>query len=539
VSSERIPLQPTLRRLLELEALSEAQILSGKEFLDRQVSQVTATLYGGQRDGTLALIRADAVDKNQDVETLEGMAALILIKPVSSTRAAGTKNGGVANQVLPEIELELSPIVKLCNEASTPLIVLPCLGDVLEIIEEVRTAYLTEVKKANARVHAHFIRLVIEEGLEGFVDQLANELSCPVAVETADFKIIAAHNMGPTPANQQKALAEEVAELLKGARSQDDHDSVIDPVRIGRRLVAPIVLEEAVLGYFSLMLRPSDDEELLAEYLRPAVLAALVDFGHRRRDFSISTVTHRNLLRDLFQGHSLAASDQDRLGQFFGLDICDGSLVFALRFSPEQLGSNLSWNEERQIMVEMEGASVFVVPVENKLELKWQDYADKLRDSLKKKFAGLKIQLGASRLAPTLLDLTDAYREARQALVTGSMMHGDEEFTIGYGDLGVKRILYLVFDHPELDRFYEEHLAPLESYDAEWETELVDTLRVYLLQGYNLNSAAKELFIHRHTMRYRLEQIADLLKVDIDHQEVLLNLQIAFRIREMKGTGKA
>ena len=402
-----------------------------------------------------------------------------------------------------------------------------------------RSAYLSEVKKANARLHSHFIRIVIESGLEGFVGQLATELSRPVAVETADFKIVAAQNMGPTPANQQKALAEEVNEVLKKeTKLQEDSESVVDAIRIGRRLVAPIIIEGAVLGYFSVMLRPSDDEEIFCEYLRPAVLAALVDFGHRRRDFAISTVTHRSLLRDLLQGHILAASDQDRLGQFFGLDICDGSLVFALRFSPEHLVRDLSWNEERQIMVEMEGASVFVVPVENKQDLKWQDYAENLRNSLKKKFDGLKIQMGASRLVPTLQDLTDAYREARQALVTGSMMHGEKEFTMGYAELGVKRILYLVFDHPELDRFFEEHLSPLEAYDAEWETELVETLRVYLDQGYNLNSAAKELFIHRHTMRYRLEQIADLLKVDIDHPEVLLNLQIAFRIREMKGTTK-
>jgi hypothetical protein len=536
MSSERIQLQPTLRRLLELAALSEAEVLSGREFLDRQISQVVAALYGGQRTGTLALIREDALD-GQDLLPLQGMSGLILVSPVQAVRAVGGKSAALKSQVLSTVELQ--PVIKLCSEAATPLILLPCLGDVQDVIEEVRAAYLGEVKKANARLHAHFVRLVVEEGLAGFVERLSDELSRPAAVETADFKIVAAQNMGPTPASQQKTLSEQVAELLKKeTKAADQLEPLVDAVRAGRRLVAPIVLEGAVLGYFSLMLRPSDDEELMSEYLRPAVLAALVDFGHRRRDFAISTVTHRSLLRDLLQGHTLAASDQDRLGQFFGLDICDGSLVFALRFSPANRVSELSWNEERQIMVEMEGAYVFVVPVEKKQGLKWQDCAESLASSLKQKLDGLKIQMGASRLAPTLLDLTEAYREARQALVTGSMMHGESEFTMGYGELGVKRILYLMFDHPELGRFYEEHLSPLAAYDAEWETELVDTLRVYLAQGYNLNSAAKELFIHRHTMRYRLEQIADLLKVDIDSPEVLLNLQIAFLIREMKGTAK-
>jgi purine catabolism regulator len=152
--------------------------------------------------------------------------------------------------------------------------------------------------------------------------------------------------------------------------------------------------------------------------------------------------------------------------------------------------------------------------------------------------AELKLQVGAARMAETLLDLPDAYREARQALIIGSMMHGENEFSVGYGDLGIKRLLYLMIDHPEFDRFYEETLAPLEAYDEEWESELVPSLRVYLEQGSNLNSAARALYIHRHTLRYRLEQIAEILKVDIDSQEVLLNLQIAFMIGDMKGGSK-
>lgn len=535
--SERIPLQPTLRRLLDLEALSEAQVVCGKEFLDRQISQIVTTMYGGQKQGTLALTRSDALT-GLDAASLKGMSGLIVIKPVNSLRpAVNTGTTPLKSQVLPEIEHELDRVIQLCVDASTPLVVVPCLEDSRELIEEVRASYLVEVKKAAARLHAYFVRLVIENGLAGFVEQLSEELARPCAVETADFKIVAAHNLGATPANQQKTLTEELGEVLnRELRSLEDPHSIVDAVRIGRRLVAPIILEGAVVAYFSMMLRPSDDEELMAEYLRPAVLAALVEFGNRRREFATSTVTHKSLLKDLLLGHSLAGSDQERLEQYFGLDICDGSLVFAVRFSPEQRAADFIWNEERQAMVEMEGAFVFVVPMQNTQDVKWQEQAEKLHASLRQKIdSKLKIQIGASRIVPTLLDLPDAYREARQALVTGSMIHGEKEFVTGYGDLGVKRILYLMFDHPELDRFYEEHLAPLEAYDTEWETELVETLRVYLEQGYNLNSAAKELFVHRHTMRYRLEQIAELLKVDIDSSEVLLNLQIAFQIREMKG----
>jgi purine catabolism regulator len=197
--------------------------------------------------------------------------------------------------------------------------------------------------------------------------------------------------------------------------------------------------------------------------------------------------------------------------------------------------------EEGFASTEIEGTRVFVVPSIEKSGTTWQQESQNLIAKLKVSAGEIgisKIQLGASRVVQTILDLPEAYREARQALIIGSMVHGDNDFVISYGELGIKRLLYLMIDHPELERFYEENLAPLESYDAEWESELVESLRIYLEQGANLNSAARALFIHRHTLRYRLEQIADILKVDIDSQEVLLNLQIAFLIRDMKSNVK-
>ncbi|HEY9783837.1 MAG TPA: helix-turn-helix domain-containing protein, partial [Candidatus Obscuribacterales bacterium] len=197
--------------------------------------------------------------------------------------------------------------------------------------------------------------------------------------------------------------------------------------------------------------------------------------------------------------------------------------------------------EDKGALTEIEGTRAVVIPYHAKANRTWQEEAEQLgkaiREAVKPKAGAgeIRVQIGAGRLAETTLDLPDSYREARQALIVGSMIHGDGEFAISYGDLGVKRLLYLMIDHPELDRFYQENLAPLESYDEEWESELVPSLRVYLDHGANLNSAARALFVHRHTLRYRLEQIAEILKVDIDSQEVLLNLQIAFQIRDMRG----
>ncbi|HEY9714612.1 MAG TPA: helix-turn-helix domain-containing protein, partial [Chroococcales cyanobacterium] len=525
---------------------------------DRPVLQVVGTLVPPPRAGSLAVCRPEMF-MGREMPSVKELAGVILIKqagsdgPSSATSAVSTGGTAVPTNVTPalnSVDVLIKRITKLCKDEEVPLLMVPGFGEPGQIADDIRMAFLKEVKQISSRLHSFLLSVLLDSGIEGLVDEVSERLNRPVVVESADFKVLASRNMGATPAAQQHALTDEAfAQLRRRTNAQKSYNSQIDffitPVKIGRRLVLPVILGEAVVGYVSVMVRPNDDTELVGEYLQSAALAAMVDFSQRSRDGSIFAVTQKSLLKDLLSGNSLSASDQERIERHYGFDLCDGLLVFAVEANTSTvLGAHarpVPVPEDGMATTEVEGTRVYIFPYSAKQDATWQEQAANLVKQLKEFNATgdeIRVQVGAARLAQTILDLPDAYREARQALIIGSMIHGENEFVIGYGDLGIKRLLYLMIDHPELDRFLEENLAPLEEYDEEWESELVPTLKVYLEQGANLNSTARALFIHRHTLRYRLEQIADILKVDIDSQEVLLNLQIAFLIREMKGEAK-
>jgi len=578
--------QPTLRQLLNSEAMAEAQVVFGDDLLDRPIIQVVGSLSPPPRAGSLVVTRPELLTNNREPLPLEDLAALIIVRQTgmdnaqsiaqssltsikqtsadssvhplpshpphpsgqSSARGAGsslvnTPQAAFASATPAGIDdVSMKRILKLCTDAGTPLILMPGFGEPGQVADDVRMAFLREVKQANARLHGVLVSLLLEEGLEGLVEEISTNLNRPVSVETADFKVLASRNMNPTPANQQRAVSEEAQGTLKrlitrqNAKS-DDH-FVMAPLKIGRRLVLPICFKGSLVGYLSVMVRPNDDLESTGEYMQAAALAAMIEFSQREKDGSVFSVTQKSLLKDLLAGRGLSAADQERLERHYGFDLCDGILVFAVQAAGTSTLGRSGWPEEQFITTEVEGTRVYLLPYLAKEERSWQEVAAALLSRVKdatESGAQLKLQVGAARMVETLLDLTDAYKEARQALIIGTMIHGENEFTVGYGDLGIKRLLYLMIDHPEFERFYEETLAPLEAYDAEWESELLPSLRVYLQEGANLNSAARALFIHRHTLRYRLEQIAEILKVDIDSQDVLLNLQIAFMIGEMKG----
>ena len=67
-------------------------------------------------------------------------------------------------------------------------------------------------------------------------------------------------------------------------------------------------------------------------------------------------------------------------------------------------------------------------------------------------------------------------------------------------------------------------LRRLQEYDQAHSTALLHTLCVYLLQEQNLHATARQLFIHRNTLVYRLEKIKKhirtLLQLDLDDAAV-------------------
>ena len=81
---------------------------------------------------------------------------------------------------------------------------------------------------------------------------------------------------------------------------------------------------------------------------------------------------------------------------------------------------------------------------------------------------------------------------------------------------GAYRLLFRVFaSHPdEVRSFYEDTVAPLVRYDERYGSELVPTLETFLERNCATGAAAAALFVHRHTITYRLERVRELTGLD-------------------------
>ena len=143
---------------------------------------------------------------------------------------------------------------------------------------------------------------------------------------------------------------------------------------------------------------------------------------------------------------------------------------------------------------------------------------------------GLVLTLALSRYTPEPERLGAALDEARLALSIGERL-GRVGEVVTFEETGTYKLLFQILaDRPqELTSFYEQTLAPLVAYDEQYQTELVGTLSTYLGHDCNLAATASTLFTHRHTVRYRLDRIAELSGLDIaktdDREKLSLGLK--------------
>jgi len=99
--------------------------------------------------------------------------------------------------------------------------------------------------------------------------------------------------------------------------------------------------------------------------------------------------------------------------------------------------------------------------------------------------------------------------EAEKALRAAKLDLPDKSSLVSFRSLGIYSLIMEISDLEVLKSFFNDSVAPLRRYDQRTNGSLLLTLGTYL-KHCSIKKAAEILFIHRHTMKYRLEQIEKL-----------------------------
>ncbi|MBB4918112.1 PucR family transcriptional regulator [Streptosporangium saharense] len=118
-------------------------------------------------------------------------------------------------------------------------------------------------------------------------------------------------------------------------------------------------------------------------------------------------------------------------------------------------------------------------------------------------------------------DLRTGLDQAERALAAAG--RGTERVT-RFADLAGQGLLSLL-DPGAAEAFSSALLAPLREYGSR--ADLLESLRAYLACNGHWDAAAQRLGVHRHTLRYRMRRVAELLGRDLDDPGARAELWVA------------
>ncbi|MEH7225423.1 helix-turn-helix domain-containing protein [Bacillus sp. JJ1566] len=199
----------------------------------------------------------------------------------------------------------------------------------------------------------------------------------------------------------------------------------------------------------------------------------------------------------------------------------------------EQVKSDLSFHFKNIIFSRKSDDFIIIVQTPNEQNF-WKRLYSFMFEVTKKEKSTLNLFVGIGGNTTKLEDYYDSYIKATKAKNVIMNRNPNGGYAL-YDNLGAYTILSNTSDVQSARIFIKKNLGVLVQYSEKNNVDLFGTLRVFLLNNGNVREASNALYIHRSTLEYRIDRIAELLDVDLNDAEVRFELLIAYKLYNLFG----
>jgi sugar diacid utilization regulator len=371
-------------------------------------------------------------------------------------------------------------------------------------------------------------------GPQALAAHLATAIDAAVLVEDAQWRHLAVAGTG------ERAIPPSVRDLLPKDASTDEGVALAAPAD-PRARAYPVRAGEARLGWISVFpigQRSTDEQAGLVRLTAAQIAVELsreAGGGRgRRRGF------WDRLLARAYEDPLEARED----AQARGISLALGYVAVAIegegldeaiaaqknaeirRVCLDTLGTRTG----EVIVIERGGGYFFLVPAPLEVDAaNARTAATLIPRGITRAGLDVKVVGGVGRHAE-MIGVAQSVDEARESMIIARRMFGGGR-VMPYDDLGVYPLLHRTGATREDWRaFATRVLDPLRAYDDKHQTELVRTLKLFFDVGQNIKEAAARLNVHRHTVFYRLRQIGEIGRLDLDSPHDQLTVRAALAV---------
>lgn len=192
-----------------------------------------------------------------------------------------------------------------------------------------------------------------------------------------------------------------------------------------------------------------------------------------------------------------------------------------------ELVKNLFASKTRDFVTEIDDSSMILIKDtrDMKEDQDLKNLADMIVDNLHTE-AMVRVRVGYGNRVNNLPDIARSYQEAKMALEVGKIFYADKE-TIAYRYLGIGRLIYQL-PMSLCEMFIHEVFG--EEVPDVFNEEISSTIQKFFENNLNISETARQLYVHRNTLVYRLERLEKAIGLDIRKFDDAMTFKIAMMV---------
>jgi purine catabolism regulator len=538
-------------KLLDLAPIAEGKLVAGAAGVEREVlwAAVVDIPQAAEwvRSGELLLTTFYGIrdDADAQVALCEQLAAKQLAGMIVAT-------GKYVDHVA-------DPVRAAADRARLPIIELPwhiAFEDVVRVVSEHSINDQYQLYKQSLTIHRALTRLVLDGGsLQDVAHELCTLLRRPVEIDDLSFTVLAEASGPGEEVDETRRTAireghssQPLLEHLRRRGTLAQVRSTLLPERVDvteetralgmtkPRILAPIVVARKIYGYVWIIADDRDLEPLDFHAIEhAATVAALILFrdqtAHQAQERAEQQLMSRLLAEDLRLDNSL----REQMGRFHLRPEASHAVIVVDPAENEsrsvELAARNAARSQGLALLVGERAGRVVVLLECARREQLESFCQTLVTT--SQHLDTALHVGASPLQQGTSSLCLAYEQSLEALAllpalspAGQVAH--------FEDLGILHWLHALPPQLLEENAFARRLQRLVDHDRMHGTQLVQTLDVFLQHDGNGVQAAQQLYIHRHTLKYRLQRIGEICDIGLDDPLNKLNLRAALLLHRMR-----
>lgn len=436
--------------------------------------------------------------------------------------------------------------IDLANENDLPLIEIPVDINFSEITKEVlekivnKQTYLLEQSE---KIHRHLTTLILNDhSLTEVTKRLAQLTSSKIMIYNEFYEVIYEQEY-----EQHKDQLNELPKerdisnyLIQSLEKESKEKVVMDDYVC---TIFPIIAKQSCFGWIVMWKHQKQFQDLDEIAIERASSVYAMEFLKKQAVEETQMRLQSNLLEDIFNKNYVNEQAVIEQALKINYDLSSTQCVFHLTFKQlnkidiniidrlYHLTEQLLIQKRKQHIIQSKFQSIiFLANVNGNTKKDKYNYCIQLANEILKEwqyyFPHTDLIIGIGNDYDQISNLGKSAREAQYATMLSDLVDTNVNI-VHYYDLGMYDLLLeMKQSGMKLSDIYDANINGLLK-DTDREIDLIETIDVYFKNNQSIQKSAEELFIHRHTLRYRLKQIEQRTGLDLKSTDDLLKLQLS------------